>query len=359
MTNCKTCGKQFRDIFNLSKHMSRIKPCTINLIKSKIISEGKNVQLESKNVQLEGKNVQLEGKNVQLESKNVQLESKKSEKSSLLNPKKCNFCLNIFSSNRYLKIHEYACKQRDDPIRLLEIDQDTCPILPDSKTECRFCEKNLCKTSYLNRHILICKKREEYHQTLLKKKEKSIQIITNNCNNSNNTTNIGTQNNNINNTNVIINILGQENMDHVKIEGIIQLLRDIRKEFGDNQVTLMAGNLIGSFDDYIRETPENQNISIPEPKSLYGNVKTDRGWKKISADRCLNTAFKNSAKELYTHKEEIDECNEKVFKNATNKQIFNEVKQFGISGLSGNSDDLRQIKTSFKVNKLEKKEIDF
>ena len=289
------------------------------------------------------------------------------EKSFLKDKKiklKCRFCLNIFLRNDNLKIHEYACKKRDDPIRLLEIDQDICLILSDSKTECRFCKKELTRVSYLNRHLLICKEREEYHQTLLKEKEKNVQIITNNC------TNIGTQNNNnnnnninninnINNTNVIINILGQENMDHVKIEGIIQLLRDIRKEFGDNQVMLMAGNLIGSFDNYIRESPENQNISIPEPKSLYGNVKTDYGWKKISADRCLNTAFKNSAKELYIHKEEIDECNDKVFKNVTNKQIFNEVKQFGISGLSGNSDNLRQIKTSFKVNKLEKKKIDF
>ena len=85
---------------------------------------------------------------------------------------KCKFCLNIFSNNRYLKIHEKNCKQCDDPIRLLEIEQDICPILPDSKTCCRFCDKDLYRIDNLNRHILICKEREEYHQTLLTKLKK-------------------------------------------------------------------------------------------------------------------------------------------------------------------------------------------
>ena len=40
------------------------------------------------------------------------------------------------------------------------------------------------------------------------------------------------------------------------------------------------------------------------------------------------------------------------------KQIFSEVKQFGTSGLAGNSDDLRQIKTSFKVSKLKEPELE-
>ena len=122
----------------------------------------------------------------------------------------------------------------------------------------------------------------------------------------------------------------------------------------------MAGNLVDSFDGYIREIPQNKNIIIPNQKSLYGNVKTDQGWKKVSVDKCLNTAFRNSAKELYSQKESIQNCNEKVFKSETNKQIFSEVKQFADNGLvnSTNGDDLRQIKTSFKVGKL-KEFIDF
>ena len=80
----------------------------------------------------------------------------------------------------------------------------------------------------------------------------------------------------------------------------------------------------------------------------------------MSVDRCLNRAFKSSANELYTRKEEINTHNERVFKSDTNQEIFSEVKQFADNGLvnSTNGDDLRQIKTSFKVGKL-KEFIDF
>jgi Na+-translocating ferredoxin:NAD+ oxidoreductase RnfC subunit len=119
----------------------------------------------------------------------------------------------------------------------------------------------------------------------------------------------------------------------------------------------MAGNFVDSFDNYIRENPENQNIVIPHHKSTFGNIKTETGWKKMSADRCLNRAFKSSANELYNRKEEIDNHNKQVFKSLTNKQIFSEVKQFGVNGLSGNSDEIRQIKTTFKIDKLKESEI--
>ena len=124
----------------------------------------------------------------------------------------------------------------------------------------------------------------------------------------------------------------------------------------------MAGNLVDSFDGYIREIPQNKNIIIPSSRSLYGTIKTDQGWKKISVDKCLNTAFRNSAKELYSQKDSIESCNEKVFKSETNKQIFSEVKQFADNGLmnSTNTSELRQIKTSFKVGKLkDNDDIDF
>ena len=152
---------------------------------------------------------------------------------------------------------------------------------------------------------------------------------------------------------------GQENLSHLQTENIINLLREIRKEYGDNQVYLMAGNLVDSFDNYIRENPENQNIVIPSCNSQYGNIKTDKGWEKVSLDKCLNKAFKRSANELYNKKETIQNCNEKVFKSETNKQIFSEVKHFVHNGLSGNNDDIRQIKSSFKLSKLKDRVLDF
>ena len=249
--------------------------------------------------------------------------------------------------NKHMKRHLLTCKYRNDPIRLLEIENDIEPVLPECKTCCRFCEKDLSRISYLNKHLLVCKEREIYHD-LIKNKNKNTITVNNNCNN--------TVNNTINNTINNINILGQENTEHIQIEDVVNLLRNVIKEFGNNQISLTAGNLINSFDNYIREIPENQNIIIPHHKSTFGNIKTEAGWKKMSADRCLNRAFKSSANELYNRKEEIDNHNKQVFKSATNKQIFSEVKQFGVNGLSGNSDEIRQIKTTFKIGKL--KEID-
>ena len=91
--------------------------------------------------------------------------------------------------------------------------------------------------------------------------------------------------------------------------------------------------------------------------NTFGNIKTEAGWKKMSADRCLNRAFKSSANELYNRKEAINNHNELVFKSLTNKQIFSEVKHFGVNGLSGNSDEIRQIKTTFKIGKLKETDL--
>ena len=317
MKDCKICGKFFRDDYNLNTHMTRIKPC--NSLKN--TPEGKKDTLEGKKDTLEGK------------------------KDTLKNLKKCKYCLKIFSSKKYNLIHEYKCKYKDDPVRLMEMEKHIIPVLPDSKTECRYCNKNLCRTALLNNHLLICKEREDYFEKL--KESTKYNTINSNTINSNN----------INSNNQINNILlnfGQENLTHIQTENIIKLLRDIRKEFGNDQVYLMAGNLIDSFDNYIREKPENKNVIIPNSKCLYAEIKKENGWKKVCIDRCLNQAFKSSANELYNKKEEINNQNDKVFKSETNEEIFSEVKHFANKGFNHGTlpEELRKIKSSFKINKL-------
>ena len=331
MSECEKCGKILRDRYNLLRHQSRSRPCT------DICSEIGDDTLE-KNLQKQSKNLQEQSKNLQKQSLNLQ---KQSSSISL----KCEFCLNTFSNKYTKKRHLVNCKIKEDPIRLLEIQCSVEPELPDTKTECRFCNKIYNNISNLNKHLNMCEDRKEYHGRLI---NQITNINNNNCNNTNT---------NCNNTNIILNF-GQEKLNHIQTENIINLLRNIRKEFGDSQVSLMAGNFVDSFDNYIREIPENQNIIIPHHKSTFGNIKMETGWKKMSADRCLNRAFKSSANELYNRKEEINNHNKEVFKSLTNKQIFSEVKQFGITGLEGNSDEIRQIKTTFKIGKLKETEID-
>ena len=305
MSCCGLCNHVFRDNYNLTKHLSRSKPCVKENISLK---EGKNQSLDK-------------------------------QKDSLDKQKKCCFCLNNFFNKETMKRHQQKCKQRDDPIRLLEVEQKIEPVLPDSKTCCRFCDKELSRISYLNKHLIICKKREEYHQML----NLNNNIINNNFNNIINIINF--------------NIPGQES-DQVLTEHIIDRLREFPKKTIDS-ICLMAGNLICSYDNLLRKDPRNQNIIIPEPKSLYAEIVTPNGWKKESADTCLNKTFKNSANKLFDRKDEIDNYNKKVFKIKQNIEIFSEVKKFGINGFAENTRDVQKIKTSFKVDKLKKRELDF
>ena len=268
-----------------------------------------------------------------------------------LNSAQCNFCLNTFYNKWNKNKHELICKQRNDQTRLLELKNNIGPRLPDNKTECRYCNKNFCRVSSVNKHFLTCKEKKKYHEQLIQHSNTSNQIVNNNSHNNNcNNNTVNQQNNN----NVVLNF-GQENLSHIETEKIIDLLREIRKEYGQNQVFLMAGTLIESFDNLIRENPQNRNIVIPSCNSPYASVKTDQGWKTQSVDKTIDRAFKRSAKELYGQKETINDHNERVFKSDTNKMIFNEVKHFSSQGLSGNNPadpDVRQITQSFKANKI-------
>ena len=345
MAFCNICNCGFRDNCNLNRHLSTPKHKNNTKINQNTPNITQNDHLDATEMKLDATEMKLDATEMKLDATEMKKSGIKTQNDHLDTLNTCKFCLNNFFKKN-IKKHLLSCKQRDDPIRLLEIDQDICPVLPDSKTECRFCNKNLCNTSYLNKHVLICKEREDYHQTLLaKKKVQKVTSITNN------NTNIGVQNNN---TNVIINLGGSENLDHIQIEKIIDMWRIINKKYEPTQTYLRAGKLITSFDDYIRENIKNRNIIIPNSKCLYCEKKTLTGWEKVEIDECLNSAFKNSAEELYTRKDEIEECNDKVFQFQSNIDVFSEVKQFAKRGFNHCKypDDLRKIKSGYKIGKL-------
>ena len=334
MSCCGICNRVFRGSYELKRHLARLRSCENDICVPNFVL-GVNKSTGSVNLSTLGVNKSTGSVNL---STSVGIEK------SPINSKTCQYCVRLFSSTNYKNRHILRCPQRSNPVRLLELSRSIDPIKPDNPTDCRFCKKTYSRRSLLNRHVGVCPSYQVYHENLLK-----TQIINNN-----------TTNNNTNNI-VNINILGQENMDHVQIERVIDLFRTISKEFGYSRICLTAGNLINSFDRYIRETPENQNIIIPDSKSLYGTVRTPLGWEKVSADDCLNTAFKQTATELYNRKDAMGSYNDKIFKSVNNNSVFNEVRDFAKNGLinSVNSLDLRQIKTSFKVAKLKDRVVEF
>ena len=327
MSCCGICNRVFRGNYELKRHLTRSRSCE-NDILPHILNSG-----------------------IKTASLGIKTASSVVIKKSPIDSKTCQYCVKSFYNVKNKNRHILRCPQRDNPVRLLELSRSIDPVKPDHPTDCRFCQKSYSRRSLLNRHIGVCPSYMDYHENLLK-----TQVPVAITNNNTTTTN----NNNTNNI-VNINILGQENMDHVQIERVIDLFRTISKEFGYSRICLTAGNLINSFDRYIRETPENQNIIIPDSKSLYGTVRTPLGWEKVSADDCLNTAFKHTAAELYNRKEAMGSYNDKIFKSVNNNIVFNEVRDFAKNGLTNsvNSSDLRQIKTSFKVAKLKDRVVEF
>jgi hypothetical protein len=79
---------------------------------------------------------------------------------------RCQFCLQTFSAKTNMKRHQLNCKDKNDPVRLMEIEKGIKPVVPDNKLECRFCNLLLGRSDSLNRHIPICKDRERYFNYL-------------------------------------------------------------------------------------------------------------------------------------------------------------------------------------------------
>jgi hypothetical protein len=365
MLECKKCGNLFRDNCDLQRHMSRLRPCSGDQTPQffhRDSSGGKITSSENPNSTFLNPNSTLGNPNSTFENPNSTFLNPNSTFSNENNT--CHYCLHSFSTKSHKGRHEKTCKYKDDPVRLLELELDLDIVIShDSNTECRFCDKVFCRTDVLLKHNFICKDRENYKKTLLKEKERRNVMITNNtnCHNTTTTTNNNSNNTTNNNNNLILNF-GQEDLSHIQTEKVIEILRDVRKEFTNDQVFLMSGTMVNSFDNYIREKPENKTLTISDSKCLYAEAKKPEGWKKVSVDRSLNQAFKTSAKHLYGMKDDINFCNEKVFASDINNEIFSEVKQFSNKGfeyrkhetdsIESYKDDLRKIKSECKINKL-------
>ena len=74
----------------------------------------------------------------------------------------CQFCLQVFKSKWYKNLHEKGCKQKNDPVRCIEIEKRITPTIPENHLQCRFCNYIFSRTVSLNKHTPICKSREKY-----------------------------------------------------------------------------------------------------------------------------------------------------------------------------------------------------
>jgi hypothetical protein len=331
MTCCENCGKTFRCLYYLTRHQSRIKPCTP--IKN---TQNCNNILGTPKINSETPKINSETPKINSDSPKINSQNN------------CNYCLNTFSTSWYKNKHQETCTFKDDPVRLLEIQKEINPRTASSKTECRFCNHDFSRIDNLHRHLKVCKEREDYHNQLLKTESRCI---------IQNQTNIQNQNN------ITINLIGNENTSHIDIHKIIDNLRKLNCSYGDSHLYLQAGEMVIGFDDLLRENPENRNIYLPNEKSIYTEVKTDSGWEKRERESSLNESFKNSAKLLYNTKDTIENTNKKVFEKKRNNEIFHEVKHFSEKGFeheNASSGEYHQgeqklIQKKYKIGKLKNK----
>jgi len=303
MISCEKCGNFFRDKYDLARHLSRKISCIQKILEPDFTQDEPNSTLREPNSTLDEPNSILK------EQKNT-----------------CQFCLHTFFNRSSTKRHENICKHRNDT-RLLEIELNIKLKLPENKTHCRFCNKNMSRSDVLNKHK--CKERETYHQELLKQKQqieyKQLTIINNNNTTTNNNLNIHFHENTI--------PFGSKRLtDHINIDRFVDILRTSYNQCQPGQAYEVAGEILLRLEECLQERPENRNY-VPDQKSTIWTVKTDFGVKSIDKDKCLNTIIKENAGIIYDKRTDIDNHNQLVFKNKTMNDAFDHQESFKKKGI--------------------------
>ena len=346
MVECKNCGHWFRDNYKLNRHLDRLKPC-INKNTQSVQNQGE--QIHPSDEQIHPSDEQIHPSDEQFHPLDEQIHP--------LN--KCVYCSNTFYNNSSLKRHTLICKMKEDPIRLLEIKYKINPVTPESKLDCRFCNKTLSTMQKLTNHFKVCKEREDYLNELLNKETCQVNNVTNNNVTNNNITNNTFNDNRANN--IFILSFGNENLDNIRVEDIMNDVNKLIEENGNSNNYIIAGKLLTKFEERVKENPENKNIKLRSINSNYGEIKTDRGMKKVKIEKFLDSCIKNTAKNFNKKKSSIKT------KNRETKKILNHVDTYAtigykipteIDSLEISEDSKEDLKEFIIDKNLEKDEID-
>ena len=325
MVNCVRCKKDFRNQYDLTRHQSRKFPC----------KEIVNDTAEPKDTLRYPSDILLDFKNNETVAKKHKIDLKNTT---------CEFCLKTFATKKTLTKHYNCCKAQDDPIRHLEIEAGITPVL--SSTECRFCLKQFSRPTLLNQHR--CTAREKYHNDL----KRGPSIVNNN----------NTTNNTVNNT--VNNFIFNQETYNLQAPDVLNEMKKINKMIGKAYNYLKAGTLITAVDTMIRSHPENQNVLITT-KAMTGQILTAAGWITDTTDNILERCFQQSAIRLKKIEQQLKEYNSIAME--ANKDTWGEVGHFannglqwhGLGGGGANGDQIRRVRTGFKValSKLKLKKI--
>ncbi len=239
---CKRCCKEFKDNYNLHRHLNRKNPCKLL--------------------------VSVDTKTTETDTKKL-----KSKESGHI----CYYCMGEFAQSSSLYRHINRCKvkkaqdQEKEAIFDKLVRQKESDYLRDLANENRMLKKEL------NEKNMIIKKSNIVNGT-----------INNNSHNTNNT------NNTINN-NIKIVAFGKEDISHISVKEWIRILKRNYKSIED----------LAMKTHFDKNKPENQNIYISNLHSKYIMVHNGNNWNVKNRKDTVDDLYDEKAYIIFNKVEEL------------------------------------------------------
>ena len=236
----------------------------------------------------------------------------------------CQLCNKWFRDNYDLKRH----------LERINLCTDT--------TNCQWCNKTFSRKNVLKKHQLICKE----------KCKNGTVIDSSTCNIGINNGTVNNGNVNTTTNNVTINVLGNESLEHIPIEKIVEILRTIDKEYLETDYYLRAGKLVTLFDKLLREIPENQNVQVETLRSLTGKIHTQLGWESQPVMDIVDRALQNTAQRLEELTEQINQYNKRALTVDRNKRtwrVLGDLANRGLRRTDSLPGERRTVRLGFRV----------
>ena len=298
MVCCEICNKEFPFAWKLRRHLARKKPCTPTTNESS--GDPNNSSKDPNNSSKDPNNSSKDPNNSYRDPNN----SSRDPNNSSMNPNSslspceglnCIYCNKLFTTKKHRKRHEYICKFKDDEVMQLEKQCNVGHKMQSDTCTCKYCNKRFSRTGNLTRHLSTCETKVKYKESL-EAKLKQLQPTVSNTT-INNTQNANT----INNNTINIQVLGNENMDHVTMKKIEKILHNVLqvKYPGDNNLYKLSAETVADVHKLIREDEANKNIVIPHERRQVALIKRNaNGFVKEDIGEVLDNGFRNTSKKL-------------------------------------------------------------
>ena len=279
MSKCKNCCKEFKYQWCLDRHLRRKIPC----LKAKTN--------HTSNKTINPADETTEENNPAIETPCPGNETQYSSNETL----QCKYCYGTFSRSDHLKNHIITCKEKDDVVRILEMQLD----IQYKKTkinECRFCNHIFSYKTALTRHKKTCKAKQEYRESLEEKLELELKEKA-----KTNQTNVTNNHQTINN--IMLNVsaetlrkFGEENTDHISNAYLL-------KTIGRLGVTLPK--VVSTVAKHIycnSKKPENQTIQITNVRSQWAKVSNGENYELQTLGESVK-GVRNKVTDLYVERQ--------------------------------------------------------